>query len=53
MAGGILFAAIGLRLGDAPPENRAVVEPTAKKGADERFCRRQRIDTIIRRREAS
>ena len=53
MAGGILFAAVGLRLGDAPPEDRTVVEPTAKKNTDERFCRRHRIDAIIRRREAS
>ena len=29
MAGGILLAAVGLGLGDAPPDDRAVVEPTA------------------------
>ena len=53
MTGGILFAAVGLRLGDAPTEDRTVVEPTAKKNTDERFCRRHRIDAIIRRHEAS
>ena len=53
MAGGIFFTAIGLRRGDAPPDNRAVIEPTAKKGTDERFCCRHRINAVVRRREAS
>ena len=37
MAGRVLLAAVRLRLGDAPPNDSAVVEPTAKPRADKRF----------------
>ena len=40
-----ILAAVRLRLGNAPPNDRAVVEPTAKPRADKR--RRHRVNRII------
>ena len=42
-----ILAAVRLRLGDAPPNDRTVVEPTAKPCADKRRCHRHRVNRII------
>ena len=47
MAGRVLLAAVRLRLGDAPPNDSAVVEPTAKPCADEHLRASHRINRII------
>ena len=47
VTGGVLFAAVGLCFGDAPPHDRAILQPTAKPCADEHLRRRHRINRII------
>jgi hypothetical protein len=47
MAGRVLLAAVRLGFGNAPPNDRTVVEPTAKPRADKRFCHRHRVNRIV------
>ena len=47
MAGRVLLAAARLGFGDAPPNDRTVVEPTAKPCADKRLRHRHRINRIV------
>ena len=47
MAGRVLLAAVRLGFGNAPPNDRTVVETTAKPRADKRSCHRHRINRII------
>ena len=47
MAGRVLLAAVRLRLGNAPPNDSAVVEPTAKPRADKCLRCRHRVNRII------
>ena len=47
------LAAVCLRLGDAPPNDNAVVEPTAKPRADKRLCHRHHVNRIVLCRQSS
>ena len=42
-----ILAAVRLRLGNAPPNDRTVVETTAKPRANKRFCARHRVNRIV------
>ena len=42
-----ILAAVRLRLGDAPPNDGPILQPTAKPRADKRLCRRHRVNRII------
>ena len=47
MAGGILFSAIGLCLGNASPHDSAILQPTTKPRANQRLRRRHRVNRIV------
>ena len=47
MAGRVLLAAVRLRLGNAPPNDSPILQPTAQPRADKRLCRRHRINRVI------
>ena len=53
MAGRVLLAAVRLRLGNAPPNDSAVVEPTAKPRADKCLRCRHRVNRIVLCRQSS
>ena len=42
-----ILAAVRLRLGDAPPHDGSILQPTAKPRADKRFCHRHRVNRIV------
>ena len=48
-----ILAAVRLRLGDAPPNDGAVVEPTAKPRADKCLRRRHRVNRIVLYRQSA
>ena len=47
VAGGVLLAAVGLCLGNAPPHDSSVLQSAAEPRADERLRRRHRVNRII------
>ena len=47
MAGRVLLAAVRLRLGNAPPHDGSILQPTAKPRADKRLSARHRINRVI------
>ena len=47
VTGGVLFAAVGLCFGDAPPHDRAILQPTAKPCANKRLRASHRINSIV------
>ena len=53
MAGSVLLAAVGLRLGDAPPNDASILQPTAKPRADKCLCHRHRVNRIVLCRQSS
>ena len=42
-----ILAAVRLRLGDAPPNDGPILQPTAKPRADKRLRRRYRVNRIV------
>ena len=47
MAGRVLLAAVRLSLGNAPPNDGPILQPTAKPRADKCLCHRHRVNRII------
>ena len=47
VTGGVLFAAVGLCVGNAPPNDGPIIHPTAQPRADKRLRRRHRVNRIV------